>query len=157
MATLDYRDAMQSRVTELNKLITDLTSERDRLEQAIALVRDASPSDGAPARRAGRRAGGGRRPAASSARTTARRSRTASRTAAKGRGSRTPGVSEAIRQIIGEHPGLTAAQVAERGGLKRASTATAISKLVRAGAAERDAQGGLTLTAASGNGGGTAS
>jgi hypothetical protein len=157
MATLDYRDAMQSRVTELNKLITDLTSERDRLEQAIALVRDASPSDGPPARRAGRQASGGRRPAASSARTTPRRPRAGSRTAAKGRGSRTPGVSESIRQIIAEQPGLTAAQVAERGGLKRASTATAISKLVRAGAAQRDAQGGLTLTAGSGNGGGSAS
>jgi hypothetical protein len=154
MAAPEYLDAMQSRVTELNTLITDLTSERDRLEQAIALVRDTSAGNGAQAQPAGRRAGGRRAASASPSRAPARRTRGAARTAGKGRGTRTPGVSEAIRQIIGEHPGLTAAQVAERGGLKRASTATAISKLVRAGAAERDAQGGLTLTA--GAKGGTA-
>ena len=145
MATPDYLDAMQSRVAELDTLISDLTSERERLEQAIALVRDTAGGNGAPTRRAGRRASRARE-ATPSARATARRRRTASRGAGKGRGSRTPGVSEAIRRIIQEHPGLTAAQVAERGGLKRASTATAISKLVRAGTAERDEKGGLTLT-----------
>jgi hypothetical protein len=144
MAAPDYLDAMQSRISELDALITELTSERERLEQAIALVRDTAGDNGARTRRGSRATRA--RAATSSARPAGRRARAGSRGTGKGRGSRTPGVSEAIRQIIGEHPGLTAAQVAERGGLKRASTATAISKLVRAGTAQRDAQGGLTLT-----------
>jgi hypothetical protein len=149
MAAPAYLDAMQSRVAELDALISELTSERKRLEQAIALVRDAPGGNGGTARRR-RRAGAARGGPASGA---SRRPRRAARAGGRGRGSRTPGVSDTIRRIIGEQPGLTAAQVAEQGGLKRASTATAISKLVRAGVARRDAKGGLTLTPERGAGG----
>jgi hypothetical protein len=139
MAAQDYVDAMRTRLAELDKQITGLTSERERLEQAIALVQDNPGANGA-ASRTGRRKGAGR-PAGA-------RTRRPRRAASRGRGSRTPGVSETIRSLISDNPGLTAAQVAERGKLKRASTATAISKMVRAGVAARDDKGGLTIPAA---------
>ena len=143
MASPDYVDAMRTRLAELDKQITGLTSERERLAQAIALVQGGANGTTS---RTGRRAAAGR-----TAGTRTRRARRAARATGKGRGSRTPGVSETIRTIISENPGLTAAQVAERGKLKRASTATAISKLVRAGIAARDDKGGLTLIAAGGS------
>jgi hypothetical protein len=147
MAAQDYVDAMRTRLAELDKQITGLTSERERLEQAIALVQDNPGANGA-ASRTGRRKGAGR-PAGA-------RTRRPRRAASRGRGSRTPGVSETIRSLISDNPGLTAAQVAERGKLKRASTATAISKMVRAGVAARDDKGGLTITAAGRSGDGQA-